>query len=54
MRVLPPREPRDDGRWRTIRFALVDTARTVRLCLILMACAVVPLAAIITAVVERT
>jgi hypothetical protein len=45
MSVPAPREPRHDGRWETIRYALDSNARTLRLCLIWLVVIAAPVAA---------
>lgn len=53
MSVPAPREPRQGGRWETIRYALDNNPRTFRLCLILSVAAVAPCLAIVIAELAR-
>lgn len=48
-----PQEPRQGGRWETIRYALDTNPRTFRLCLILSVAAVAPCLAILAAELIR-
>jgi hypothetical protein len=49
MSVPASRQPRNGGRWETIRYALDSNARTFRLCLILVVAAVAPCLATVAA-----
>jgi hypothetical protein len=53
MSVPAPREPRQGGRWETIRYALDNNPRTLRLCLILSVGAAAPYLAILAAELIR-
>ena len=53
MSVPAPREPRNGGRWETIRYALDTNPRTFRLCLILSVAAVAPCLAAVVAELIR-
>jgi hypothetical protein len=53
MSVPAPQEPRQGGRWETIRYALDNNPRTLRLCLILSVAAAAPYLAILAAELVR-
>jgi hypothetical protein len=53
MSVPASREPRQGGRWETIRYALDTNPRTFRLCLILLVTAVAPCLAAVVAELVR-
>jgi hypothetical protein len=48
-----PLEPRDDGRWATIKYALDSNARTLRLCLIWVVVIVAPVVATLVTMLMR-
>ncbi len=53
MSLLEPRDPRDGGRWETIKYALDSNARTLRLCLIWFVLVAAPVAATVITMLMR-
>jgi hypothetical protein len=53
MSLPEPREPRDSGRWPTIKYAIDSNARTIRLCAIWIVMIAAPVAATMITLLMR-